>query len=60
MGLIFKLMQNGLSRNLLSNLTDFLKLRKQRLLLNGRLSLCSNIETGLLQGYIVGPLLLSI
>ena len=38
MGLVFKLKQNGISGNLLSTLTDFLKLRKQRVVLNGQLS----------------------
>ena len=37
-GLVFKLKQNGISDNLLSTLTDFLKLRKQRVVLNGQLS----------------------
>ena len=37
-GLIFKLKQNGISSNLLSTLTDFLTLRKQRVVLNGQLS----------------------
>ena len=38
-GLIFKLKQNGISGNFLSTLlTDFLKLRKQRVVLNGQLS----------------------
>ena len=37
-GLIFKLWQNGISGDLLSTLTDFLKLRKQRAVLNGQLS----------------------
>ena len=34
-GLIFKLKQNGISGKLLSTLTDLLKLRKQRKVLNG-------------------------
>ena len=56
-GLIFKLKQNGISGNLLSTLTDFLKLRKQRVVLNGQLSSWSNIETGISQGSVLGPLL---
>ena len=48
-GLIFKLKQNGISGNLLSTLTDFLKLRKQRVVLNGQLSSWSNIESGVPQ-----------
>ena len=57
MGLIFKLKQNGISGNLLSTLTDFLKLRKQRVMLNGQLSSWPNIEAGVPQGSILGPLL---
>ena len=56
-GLIFKLKQNGISGNLLSTLPDFLKLRKQMVVLNGQLSLWSNIETDVPQGSIFGPLL---
>ena len=37
-GLIFKLKQSGISDNFLSTFTDFLKLRKQRVMLNGQLS----------------------
>ena len=35
--LIFKLKENGKSGNLLDTLTDFLKLGKQRMVLNGKL-----------------------
>ena len=55
--LIFKLKQNRISGNLLSTLTDFLKLRKQRVVLNGKLSSWSNIESGIPQGSVFGPLL---
>ena len=55
--LIFKLKQNRISGNLLSTLTDFLKLRKQRVVLNGKLSSWSNIESGIPQGSIFSPLL---
>ena len=37
--------------------SDFLKLRKQRVVLNGQLSPWSNIESGVPQGSILGPLL---
>ena len=57
MGHILKLKQNGISGNPLSTLTDFLKLRKQRVVLNGQLSSPSNIETGIPHGSILGPLL---
>ena len=43
----FKLKQNGISGNLLSTLTYFLKLRKQRVVLNGQPSSWSNIESGI-------------
>ena len=56
-GLIFKLKQNGISGNLLNTLTNFLKLRKQRVVLNGQLSSWSNIETGVPQRSILSPLL---
>ena len=56
-GLIFKLKQNGISGNLLSTLTYFLKLRKQRVALNGQLSSWSNNKTGVPQGSILSPLL---
>ena len=56
-GLILKLKQNGISGNLLSTLTDFLALRKQRMVLNGQLSSWSNIESDAPQGSILDPLL---
>ena len=40
-GLIFKLKQNRISGNLLSTLTDFLKLKKQRVVVNGVLKFTS-------------------
>ena len=46
-----------MSGNLLSTLTDFLKLRKQRVVLNGHLSSWFSTETGVPQGSILGPLL---
>ena len=48
--LIFKLKVNGISGNLLSTLTDFLKYRKKGLVLNSQLSSWSNAEAGAPQG----------
>ena len=56
-GLIFKLKQSSISGNLSGTLTDFLKIRKQRVVLNGQLPSWSNIETVVGQGSIFGPLL---
>ena len=49
--------QNGILGNLLETLTDFLKNRKQRVVLNGQNSSWVNIEAGVPQGSILGPLL---
>ena len=43
--------------NLLETLTDFLKDQKQRVVLNGQNSSWANIEAGVPQGSILGPLL---
>ena len=56
-GLIFKLKQNGISGNLLNLLCDFLKNRKQRVLLNGQVSDWSDVRAGVPQGFILSPLL---
>ena len=45
-GLILKLKQNGLTDDLMNILIDFLKERKQRVVLNGQHSKCSNISAG--------------
>ena len=45
-GLIFKLKQNEVTGDLLNILTDFLKERKQRVVLNGQHSKWSNISAG--------------
>ena len=55
--LIFKLKQNGISGNLINLLCDFLRNRKQRVLLNGQVSVWSDVKAGVPQGSILGPLL---
>ena len=56
-GLLLKLNQNGISGNLLKLLRDFLSYRKQRVVLHGQHSSWDNINTGVPQGSILGPLL---
>ena len=56
-GIIYKLTQNGMSGNLLNLLQDFLKERKQRVVLNGQVFTRWNINAGVPQGSILDPLL---
>ena len=56
-GIIHKLKRNGISGNLLSLLTYFLRNRKQRVFPNGQSPSWANINTGVPQGSILGPLL---
>ena len=53
----FKLKQNRISGKLLSVLSDFLKDRKQRVILNGQVSSWTGINAGVPQGSILGPLI---
>ena len=55
-GLTFKLSRNGISGNLLGILSDFLSDRKQRLVLNGQKLVWENVNAGVPQGSILGPL----
>ena len=56
-GIIFKLKQNGISCKLLSVLSDFLKDRKQRVILNGQISSWTGVNAGVPIGSVLGPLL---
>ena len=56
-GMIFKLTHNGISRNLLNLLRDFLNERKQRVILNEQFSTRKNVSAGTPQGSILVPLL---
>ena len=59
-GVIFKLIQNGISGNLLKLQRDFLSERRQRVVFNGQTSTWTNVTAGVPQGSIVGALLLLI
>ena len=56
-GIINKLKPNRISGNLLSLLTDFFRNRKQRPILNGHSSSWANINAGVPNGSILGPIL---
>ena len=56
-GIIYKLTQNGISGNLLNLPEDFLKEKKQCVVLNGQVSTWKNINAGVPQGSILSPLL---
>ena len=56
-GLIFKLKQNGISGSLFKLLANYLNNRKHRVVLNGSCSDYSEIESGVPQGSVLGPLL---
>ena len=45
-GLIFKLRQDGISRNILIILGDFLRNRKQSVVLNGHCSFWADVRAG--------------
>ena len=56
-GLIYKLEQNGIKGLLLNILKDFLKSRKQRVVLNSQQSSWSDVLAGVSQASMLGPLL---
>ena len=51
--LIYKLKQNGVAGDLLDTLTNFLKERKQAVILNGQHSMYTNVEAGVFQDSIL-------
>ena len=55
--IIFKFQQNGISDDLLNIFSDFLTNRKERVTLNGQSSSWTNVNAGVPQGSILGPLL---
>ena len=55
-GLLYKLKQYVISDNLLNIIVEFLSLRKQRVVLNGQYSTWVNIDAGVPQRSILGPL----
>ena len=56
-GIIFKLKQNDISGNLLNLLINFLRNKKQKVVLNGKTSSCADVNVEVPQGSILDPLL---
>ena len=56
-GIVFQLTQDGMSGNLLQPLRNFLNERKQWVVLNGQFFSWKNVNAGVPQGSILGPLL---
>ena len=59
-GLIYKLECKGISGNLLTLVRNYLKDRKQRVVLNGRSSEWAPVSAGVPQGSVLGPLFILI
>ena len=55
-GIIFKRGQNGTSGELLNLLCDFLRNKKQIVVLNGQVLTWTNVKAGVPQGSMLGPL----
>ena len=55
-GIMFKLKQNDISGELLNLICDFLRSRKQRVVLKGQVSTWANVNAGVPQSSILGPL----
>ena len=56
-GFIFKLRQNGINGDIINMLPDFLNNRKQRVVLNGQSSSWADVNAGVPEVSILGPLL---
>ena len=56
-GLLYKLEKNGISGNLLSWFSSYLKDRQQRVVINGQSSSWKTVQAGVPQGSVLGPLM---
>ena len=56
-GFIFKLKQNGVAGNAINSLINYLSGRRQRVVINGTSSEYFQVESGVPQGSVLGPLL---
>ena len=56
-GLLFKLKTCGIDRDLVKLLENYISGRKERVVLNGKTTLWGDIDAGVLQGSVLGPLL---
>ena len=59
-GIVFKLTKNGISRNFPNLLLDFLNEIKRQIVLKGKFPTWTNVNAGVPQGSIHGPLLILI